>query len=176
MPSDTLTRPLDPKADLPAVEALFHAAADYVALETGLPVDGSQAADFLTGAPPGLDPASSLRLGVFDAAGQVLLGGAEVAFGYPRAEDAYIGLMIFAPALRRGGHGRALLRRIEAEAVARGADRLLVAVLEANTNGMGFWTAQGFALEKLVPDRQMGQHLHQVHRLAKPLRPAPVAG
>lgn len=93
-----MIRDLDPVTDRAAVAALFLAATDYIALETGLPVDGTQADDFFADAPPGIDPATSLRLGLFGPAG--LEGLAEVAFGYPAAGDAYIGLMLFATTAR----------------------------------------------------------------------------
>lgn len=154
--------------DLPAVTALFAAAADYTLLEQGQPADpGAQAAEFFTDAPPGIDPASSLRLGVFE--GGRLIGKADVAFGYPEATDAYIGLMIFDPAARGTGAGARLLREIETRARARGATRLLIAALEANTRGRAFWTREGFALQQVFPDRSYGAARHNVLRMAKPL-------
>ena len=165
--ADLRIRDLHPQTDRAAVEALFRAAADYIAMETGLPVDGSRADEFLTAAPPGIDPATSLRLGMFDA--DTLIGGAELAFGYPEPTDAYIGLMIFAPAARGRNLGGALLAQIETRARARGARRLLIAALEVNVKGRAFWSGQGFTLEKLIPDRQMGTRLHIVHRMTKAL-------
>lgn len=162
-----MIRDLDPTTDLAAVEALFRAAADYVDLETGLPVDGAQARDFFTDAPPGVDPATSLRLGLFE--GDTLIGKVDVAFGYPQASDAYIGLMIFAPAARGSGNGARLLREVEARARLRGATRLLIAALEANVKGRAFWQREGFMPEQVFPDRDYGTRRHTVHRMAKPL-------
>ncbi|SEM62362.1 Acetyltransferase (GNAT) family protein [Gemmobacter aquatilis] len=162
-----MIRSLDPQQDRAAVAALFRAAADYVALETGLPVDDSQADAFFTDAPPGIDPATSLRLGLFD--GATLLGKVDVAFGYPGPQDAYIGLMIFAPAARGAGHGARLLRAVETAARARGATRLLIAALEANPKGRAFWQREGFLPEQVFPDRPYGTRHHTVHRMAKPL-------
>lgn len=158
------------QADLPAVTALFAAAADYTLLEQGQPADpAAQAAEFFGDAPPGIDPATSLRLGLFD--GARLLGKADVAFGYPEPADAYIGLMIFDPAARGAGHGARLLHEIEARARARGATRLLIAALEANEKGRAFWTREGFALQQLFPDRAYGAARHTVYRMTKPLGP-----
>ncbi|MDZ7907884.1 MAG: GNAT family N-acetyltransferase [Gemmobacter sp.] len=163
-----MIRELDPVTDRAAVEALFLVAADYIALETGLPVDGTQAADFFADAPPGIDPATSLRLGLFGPAGR-LEGLAEVAFGYPAAGDAYIGLMLFAATARGTGHGARLLRGIEDRARQRGATRLLLAVLEANPKGRAFWQREGFAVEQSFPVAEMGLRRHIRHRMMKPL-------
>lgn len=162
-----MIRDLDPVTDRAAVAALFLAATDYIALETGLPVDGTQADDFFADAPPGIDPATSLRLGLFGPAG--LEGLAEVAFGYPAAGDAYIGLMLFATTARGTGGGARLLRQIEAQAKARGATRLLLAVLEANPQGRAFWMREGFGLEQSFPETDMGLRRHIRHRMVKPL-------
>ncbi|RID92318.1 GNAT family N-acetyltransferase [Gemmobacter lutimaris] len=162
-----MIRDLDPQADLAAVEALFRAAADYVDLESGAAVDGSQAADFFTDAPPGIDPTTSLRLGMFAA--DRLIGKVDVAFGYPEAGDAYIGLMVFAPEARGSGQGARLLREVEARARARGATRLFIAALEANAKGRAFWAREGFQPDQVFPDRDYGARRHTVHRMVKAL-------
>lgn len=162
-----MIRDLDPARDRAAVEALFLAAADYIALETGLPVDGTQAAEFFSDAPPGIDPATSLRLGLFGPAG--LEGLAEVAFGFPDPQDAYIGLMLFGAVARGNGGGARLLRGIESRARQRGATRLLLAVLEANPKGRAFWQREGFAVVQSFPETDMGLRRHIRHRMMKPL-------
>ena len=160
-------RDLDPQADRAAVIALFTAATDYTTLERGAADPEALTEEFFTDAPPGIDPATSLRLGLF--AGARLLGKADAAFGWPEARDAYIGLMIFDPAARGAGHGARLLREIEARARARGATRLLIAALEANPKGRAFWAREGFTLEQTFPDRDYGSQTHTVHRMVKPL-------
>ncbi|GGW33428.1 hypothetical protein GCM10011452_22450 [Gemmobacter lanyuensis] len=162
-----MIRDLTRETDLPAVEALFRAAADYVRLESGAEVDGTQAAAFFTDAPPGIDPATSLRLGLFMA--DRLVGKVDVAFGYPMEQDAYIGLMIFDPATRGQGLGTRLLREVETRARQRGATRLLIAALEANEKGRAFWQREGFVLEQIFPDRVYGALRHNLHRMVKPL-------
>ena len=165
--TDLAIRDLDPLADRAAVVALFTAAADYTRLERGEAAPETLTEEFFTDAPPGIDPATSLRLGLF--AGGRLIGKADAAFGWPEACDAYIGLMIFDPAARGAGHGSRLLREIEARALARGATRLLIAALEANPKGRAFWMREGFTLEQTFPDRAYGSQTHTVHRMVKPL-------
>lgn len=162
-----MIRDLD-RADLPALTRLFEAASDYVTLETGQTGGAAQAqAVFDEAPPPGVDPAQSLHLGVFD--GDRLLGKVDAAFGYPLPADAYIGLMVFDPAARGLGLGARLLREVERRARLRGATRLLVATLEANPRGRAFWRREGFQAEATFPDRDYGLRRHDVLRMVKPL-------
>ncbi len=64
---------------------------------------------------------------------------AEMAFGYPEAGDAYIGLMLLATEARGQGLGTMFLDHLTDLARARGARRQLLAVLDANPRGRRFW-------------------------------------
>ncbi len=154
-------------ADRAAVADLYARAADYVLLETGAPPDATTVEDFLSGAPPGGNPATSVRLGAEGPQG--LLGLAEMAFGYPAPRDAYIGLLLLDPAARGRGLGPQMLHRLTAIARDRGAERMLAAVLQDNPRGMAFWQRQGFVTETVVPDVAYGLRRHTVHRMARAL-------
>jgi GNAT superfamily N-acetyltransferase len=167
MPPLTEIRPLDPATDLSAVVALYRKAADYVLLETGQDPTDDLAAEFFTDAPPGGDPADGLKLGLY-VEGQ-LAGIADLAFGWPEARDAYLGLMILRPDARGQGFGATFLRHIEAAARTRGAPRLYLAVLDENPRGMAFWQREGFAICKTFPPARIGQRDHIRHRMTKRL-------
>lgn len=162
-----LIRALDPVTDRASVRALFDAAADYILLERGTPPDDSVVEEFFTDAPPGADPAASLRLGLFD--GPALVAIAEMGWNYPGPTDAYLGLLIVAPAARGQGAGPRLLRHLESGARARGKTAMYLAVLDANPRGRAFWDREGFRLA--LPDRQvtLGRKTQIAHRLGKPL-------
>lgn len=159
-----LIRALDPSADLDAVEALYACAADYWLLADRRAPDRDKATEFFTDGPPGCDPATSHRLGLF--LGDVLAGVAELSFGFPEPTDAYLGLMLLDPAQRGHGLGAALLAEVEAHARAAGAPRLFLAVLEANPRGWAFWQREGFTPTGLSRADPGG---HTLHRLVKPL-------
>lgn len=163
----TLIRPLDPVADRPAVDALFRAARDYILVERDAEPDDAVTDEFFTDAPPGCDPANSARLGLFDGAN--LIAVAEMAFGYPEARDAYLGLMVVAEAARGSGAGRKLLRHLEDLARARGMARMFLAVLEANPRGRAFWEREGFALAVANREVTLGTKTQIAHRLGKAL-------
>jgi GNAT superfamily N-acetyltransferase len=160
-----LIRKLDPVTDLDAVQDLYTRAADYWVLADHRPPDRQKARDFFTDGPPDSDPAASHRLGLFQD--NRLMGVAELSFGFPLPQDAYLGLMLFDPAARNQGLGPALLARIEALARAAASPRLYLAVLQANPRGRAFWQRHGFAdTGKSGTDPETG---HILHRLVKPL-------
>ena len=135
-------------SDREAVADLYARAAGYVLMETGRPPDAATVEGFLADAPPGVDPATSLRLGAWEEGR--LQGICAISFGYPDGRDAYIGLLLLAPEARGRGLAQAMMGEAAAGA-ARGAGRLLVAVLEGNARGRAFWTRVGFGEERRFP-------------------------
>jgi GNAT superfamily N-acetyltransferase len=159
-------RSLDPIADRAIVDAFFQSAADYITLERGTPPGPEVTEEFFTDTPPGCDPTLSHRLGLFDA---TLIAIAEMAIGYPTAQDAYLGLMIVAPTARGKGAGQILLRHLESTARQHGAQTLYLAVLDANPQGRAFWERMGFTLAMANREITLGQKTQIAHRLQKPL-------
>lgn len=88
-------RPLDPVSDRALVDAFFVEATDYILLERDEPPGPDVTEEFFTDTPPGCDPATSLRIGLFKDGHLIAVG--ETAFGYPEPHDAYLGLMIVSP-------------------------------------------------------------------------------
>ena len=163
----TTIRVLDPGADFDAVLDLFERAADHVELESGLPPGPETAHEFFAAAPPGARAEGGAKLGLFEAGRLAAIS--DMGFGYPEAADAYIGLLIVDAARRGAGLGRTLLARNIAEARARGAQRLLIAVLEENPRGRAFWEREGFADELRAPPAVIGQKTHVRIRMARPI-------
>jgi GNAT superfamily N-acetyltransferase len=159
-----LIRPLDPVADRAAVLELHDRAADYVRLETGQDPTPERMDDYFQGAPPGIDPVTSSRLGLFDTGRLAVI--ADLAFGWPEPTDAYIGLMLAVPEARGQGLGHALVAHVKATARARGATRLLLAVLDDNPRGRAFWEREGFRVVLTFPPSDMGGKTHVRHRMS----------
>lgn len=166
-------RPLHPVRDHAQVMGLVLDAADYITLERGTPISQTVAAavtgDFFASAPPGCDAGASLRVGLCGPSGR-LLGLAELAFGYPARGDAYLGLIILAPDARGGGTGRAFVEQLEHAARARGAARMLLAVLDANVRGRVFWRRCGFQVQTSFRLVTLGTRTQFACRMVKPLR------
>ncbi len=160
-----LIRPLS-RDDAPVVRSLYDRAADYVAMESGGAPDDGMVEDFFTDCPPGSDLAASRKLGAF-LDGGTLAAIADMAFGYPLASDAYIGLLLIDPTCRGKGLGRMLFEHLAAMARAEGARRLLIAVLDENRRGRVFWERQGFLPERSFPPATIGGKLHVRHRMQR---------
>jgi GNAT superfamily N-acetyltransferase len=147
------------------VAQFYREAPDYWLLAEGRCDPAAQAQDFFTDAPPNCDPAQSDRLGLF--VNQRLSGVAEVSYGFPEPNDAYLGLMLLGPWAQGAGHGTAFLRHAEALARKRHASRLYLAVLDVNPRGRAFWLREGFKpTGKRSQDKITG---HWLERLVKDL-------
>jgi GNAT superfamily N-acetyltransferase len=147
------------------VAQFYREAPEYWLLAEGRCDPAHQAQEFFTDAPPNCDPAESDRLGLF--VNQRLSGVAELSYGFPEANDAYLGLMLLGPWVQGAGHGRAFLAHVETLARKRHAPRLYLAVLDANPRGRAFWLREGFTPTGLR--RQDGTTGHWIERLVKPL-------
>lgn len=147
------------------VAQFYREAPDYWLLAEGRMDAERQAQEFFTDAPPNCDPAQSDRLGLF--LNQRLSGVAEVSYGFPEANDAYLGLMILGPWAQGAGHGRAFLAHAEGLARKRHATRLFLAVLDVNPRGRAFWEREGFRDTGMSRKDALTGHI--VYRLAKAL-------
>lgn len=147
------------------VAQFYREAPDYWLLAEGRVDAERQAQDFFTDAPPNCDPAQSDRLGLF--VDQRLSGVAEVSYGFPEPNDAYLGLMILGPWAQGVGHGRSFLAHVETLARKRHAARLYLAVLDINPRGRAFWEREGFTDTGL--SRKDALTGHTTYRLRKAL-------
>jgi GNAT superfamily N-acetyltransferase len=161
-------RELSADEDHGRVRAFYDRVSDYVHMESGLAPDDGMVRAFFSDCPPGADPAKSLKLGL---AGddRRLVALADMAFGYPRARDAYIGLLLIDSACRGQGLGHSFLTWLTDTAYAAGCDRILVAVLDENSRGRAFWEREGFLLDRSFPAIMIGNKMHVRHRLQRPL-------
>lgn len=85
----------------------------------------------------------------------------------PADPDPWIGLLMVDAAARRRGHGRRIAQSLEDRFRATGRTALRLAVLDANPDGLAFWTALGYELVDRRPDLQHGRPCAV---LRKPLR------
>ena len=161
-------RLLVPGDDAASVRDLYDRAADFVMLESGTEPSDAMVEQFFADCPPGVDLATSQKLGMFRPSGE-LVAIADLAFGYPEDDDAYIGLLLIDQNCRGMGLGRIFLDRLAGIARARNARRLLIAVLDENTRGRAFWEREGFRLLQSFQNFKLGQKTHVVHRMWRPL-------
>lgn len=171
MPSDfevPQIRRLVQEDDTRAVRDLYNRAADFVVLESGLEPDDTTVAEFFADCPPGADVAKSQKLGLFLPDDQ-LVAIADLGFGYPETDDAYIGLLLIDQSCRGMGLGSIFLEHLIGIARTRDASRLLIAVLDENPRARAFWEREGFRLIKSFADFKLGQKTHVLHRMGRQL-------
>ena len=163
-----MIRPLTAAADTENVRDMFARAADHVVLESGhLPGD-AEVDNFFNGGPAAIDQSKSLHLGLFLPDGQlVAIVGA--IFGFPNADDAYIGLLLIDPAHRGKRLGQQMVDHVFDAAKAKGATRILIAVLEENVKAHRFWSKLGFTEDMRSLPKQIGLKTHVQIRMARPL-------
>ncbi|MEI6097658.1 MAG: GNAT family N-acetyltransferase [Alphaproteobacteria bacterium] len=166
-----LIRALSPIHDRDLVDAFFHFSADYIRLERDEDPSPLVTDAFFTESPPGCDPATGLRLGLFNpgAVDPGLVAIAELAFGYPTATDAYLGLLLVAPSARGAGMGTVLLRHLEQVGRGRGMQNLYISVLEANPRARAFWQREGFSIALANQPITLGAKTQLTHRMGKSL-------
>lgn len=159
-----LIRDLDPVQDRAAVAAFLDEAQDYYHLWLHRGPGAAELDDIFTSVPPGCDPARTWRPGLY-LDGR-LSGVAELSFGYPTAEDAFLGLMILAPHARGAGHGEWFHTQVLDRARAAGCPRIYLGVLDQNPRGWAFWRRMGYVETGITRFDAETQHL--LHRLVRP--------
>jgi ribosomal protein S18 acetylase RimI-like enzyme len=133
------------ESDVEALQDLIESVPDYAERITGYPPGPSDALSALISVPPGYDPAGKHGVGLWDDG--ELVAFADVLFGYPTPDAAYIGLLLVRAGRQRRGFGTALhdalLDRLrEAGQVAR----VRLGVIETNASvAEPFWRALGYA-------------------------------
>jgi ribosomal protein S18 acetylase RimI-like enzyme len=138
----------------------------YFVLERGAPAAHDEARRMLDERPPGRTHADKEVLLAFDD-GEAI-GCVDIAFAWPDATTAVIGLLLVAEDRQRRGLGRALYALVEARLRARFA-RLRIGVLARNTGALGFWRALGFIATGERKPHAHGAVRDEVVVLEKPL-------
>ncbi len=124
------------------LHALFMSVPTYCQLVEGRPPSFEDVDDFFDGKPDGTDRADKFTVGFY--LDDELIGCADVIRGYPSANCAFIGLLLFAERHQGRGYGRQALGKIERMARAWRCSSLWLAVIETNPAGLAFWTREGF--------------------------------
>lgn len=160
-----MIRALDPVNDLEKVARFYDQAPEYWLLADRVPPGPTKAAEFFTDGPPGCDPAQSYRLGMF-LDGR-LSGVAELSFGFPEPDDAYLGLLMLGSWAQGAGYGKVFLTHLEGLARQSGATELYLAVLAENPRAWAFWTREGFEDTGLSGENMVQERPQKLHRLVK---------
>jgi GNAT superfamily N-acetyltransferase len=159
-------------SDIPALQRLYEACADFVLLVEGTPVSPTAAEETFRDGPPGRSLEDKFLYGLFDGQGE-MAAVLEGTRRYPDEGTWWIGLLMLAPVVRGQGLGRRLVDSFAGYAAGQGAAALMLGVVEENLAALAFWQRMGFTIQSKTEPRPFGQKLQCVYRLRRRLTRAP---
>lgn len=128
--------------ELATLQRVLDGAPTYHHRLQGAPAGPDEARATLGELPTGKTLEDKLVYGVY-ADGE-MVGCADVIRGWPRAETAIIGLLLFAERHQRRGFGARAYAELERIAREWGMTRMRIAVLASNAEVLPFWEGRGF--------------------------------
>lgn len=132
----------DSTDDLEQLAGLLARAPDYSLVVEGRLPTRDDARECLTDLPLGKGPQDKFFGGLW--LDDALVGCLDLVRGYPDAEIAYVGLLLFAESHQGRGLGPRALDLAAAMAGTWACRRLRLAVIETNWRALRFWQRQGF--------------------------------
>jgi len=130
--------------DLPALQEMFHRAADYFEIATGAGPAPDEAERAFVGGPPTKSVSDKQTIGVFDDAG-ALVGVLDAIPDFPSEGTCTIGMLLLDPAARGRGVGGAALAAFEAWMTHRGTRQFRTAIVTHHAEGLAFLRREGYA-------------------------------
>lgn len=131
------------EADRRALQQVLLAAPAYSLLVEGALPSKDAAINLFAELPPCKTHEDKFVLGFFVGADPA--GCAEIIRGYPTAEVAFVGLLLFAEPFQGKALGVVALAHIESFVRPWACNALRIAVMANNQRAHGFWKHQGFA-------------------------------
>ena len=129
-------------ADAPALQPLFERCAEFWELIEGAKPAPRKALEELTSIAPGRTIDDTFTFGVRED--DQLIAFVQLARGYPKESEWWIGLLLLDPANRGRGLGAEIHREIAAWVEAQGATALGLMVQIQNEAAYGFWRRMGY--------------------------------
>ncbi len=157
----------------PELQHLLNRCPDYFHLVEGRPPPPEAAETELHSRPPEVAAEDLLNLGLRN--GPTLVGVLQTLRHYRRANQWYIGLLLFDPAFRNAGRGTAVYSAFETWIADQGAESILLAVVVENPAAARFWERLGFAHPRRYPATKIGLRRHILTEYEKSLPPRAAA-
>ena len=160
--------------DVPLLQQFFDANPEYYLATHGEPPAPDEAAREFADLPPaGMPFRSNWMIGVPAADGR-LVAMAHGLGDFIAAHVWHIGLFIVASELHGTGTARTLHDQLEAWMRAQGARWIRLGVVQGNAKAERFWHKAGYRQVRERTGMAMGQRVHTVRVLVKPLRNEPL--
>jgi diamine N-acetyltransferase len=161
--------------EVAALQCVLDAAPQYAQLITGALPAASEAADTFSILPPGKTHDDKFVFGVY--LDEQMIGCVDLIRGYPDPSTAFLGLLVVAELFQRRGQGSAAYRQLEQ--VVRGwgtCERVRLAVVGVNEQGIAFWKSVGFAPTGETKPYRDGCVVSELVLFEKPLAPRAADG
>jgi RimJ/RimL family protein N-acetyltransferase len=129
--------------EVAALQGVLDAAPRYARLITGALPAASEAADTFSVLPPGKTHDDKSVFGVYLA--EQMIGCVDLIRGYPDPSTTFLGLLVIAEPFQQRGLGSGAFHQLEQ--LVRGwnaCDRIRLAVVRVNEQGIAFWKSVGF--------------------------------
>jgi GNAT superfamily N-acetyltransferase len=126
------------------LQGLCERCSAYFELHDGAPPGPSLGEEEVVALPEGKTLDDKFLFGIRSATGE-LVGVLDLIRDFPAAGEWWLGLLMLDPKVRSAGLGARFYRAAEAWATERGAQRVLLGVLEQNPDAERFWRGLGFA-------------------------------
>ncbi len=158
------------QGDLGELQLLLEKCLDYMLLVDGHPAGPSAAASLFSDFPSGKTAADLVLIGISTQENR-LVGLLHAVTDYPETGACWIGLLLIDPEYRNQGLGKLIVWSFEDWLASRGAQGIMLGVVESNERALKFWQSVGFEVVERRPPEQIGDLTHVViwmaHALSK---------
>lgn len=154
--------------DIPAITLLCQKCHDYMLLVDGHPAVPEDIEDDFLSVPPGKSLDDKFVFGIMNQQSE-MTGLLDTLRGYPDEHTWWIGLLLLTPEIRSHGIGRKILQGFFEFARQRGAQEIMLGVVEENLNAKAFWEKLGFESIRVTEPRKFGNKTHRVRVMRRSL-------
>ena len=162
-------------AELPEAQRFLEANPEYYLRVTGEPPSPSAAQEELEALPPAEWGFERKSLVAFRDASGAIIGMAEMVANLFAPGVWHIGLFIIATRLHGSGAAQLWYGALESWLRSRGCEWIRLGVAQGNTPAERFWDQLGYRELRMREGVQLGERLHTIRVLMKPLAGRPVS-
>jgi ribosomal protein S18 acetylase RimI-like enzyme len=154
--------------DIVAIQVLCEKCLDFMLLVDGHPAEPNEVEEDFLSVPPGKSSDDKFVFGIMNQQND-MIGLLETLRWYPDEKTWWIGLLLFTPETRSQGIGQKVLRGFVEYARLRGAQVIMLGVVEENTLAYKFWKRMGFEFVRQTEPRKFGNKTQTVSIMRRSL-------
>jgi ribosomal protein S18 acetylase RimI-like enzyme len=147
--------------DIGAIQALCEKCVDYMLLVDGHPAEPNGVEEDFLSIPAGKAYDDKFVFGIMNQQKE-MIGLLETLRWYPDEKTWWIGLLLFTPETRSQGMGQKVIQGFVEYVKLRGAQAIMLGVVEENTLAYKFWEKMGFVFVRKTEPRKFGNKTQTV--------------